>query len=167
MVDLDRTRVEEARRGLLSRTRFRMMLLTQLPMGFLSGMRVTELTDTACSVTVPFKWLNKNPFRSTFWAVLGMAAEMSTGAMVLMFTHKLQPSIAMLITETTGQFIKKATGRTTFRCEAGEEVAAAVRRAMSGTEPVKVVCPTRGIDEEGNVVAEFTFTWSLKAREAE
>ena len=30
-------------------------------------------------VTVRHKWFNQNPFKSMFWAVQGMAAELSTG----------------------------------------------------------------------------------------
>jgi len=134
-------------------------------MGLLAGLRVSELTESRCAVSVPFKWLNRNPFRSTFWAVLGMAAEMSTGALVIMYTHRQSPSIATIITGTTGEFMKKAVGRTTFVCEAGDEIAAAVRRAMTSPEPVEVVCASTGLDEAGEVVAEFSFTWSMKRRE--
>ena len=64
--------------------KFRLLLFKILPMGFLSGMRIKELNDEKCIVTVPYKWINKNPFKSTFWAVLGMAAEMSSGALIVM-----------------------------------------------------------------------------------
>ena len=55
-------------------------------MGFLSGMRIKKLNKDQCIVSVPFKWINKNPFKSTFWAVLGMAGEMSTAALILQYT---------------------------------------------------------------------------------
>ena len=151
----------DARSGI----KYRLLLLTKLPMGLLAGLRVRELTDSRCAVSVPFKWLNRNPFRSTFWAVLGIAAEMSTGALVLMYTHRQSPSLATIITGTTGQFMKKAIGRTTFVCENGDEIGAAIREAMATPDPVEVICSTRGIDEAGEVVAEFTFTWSMKKRE--
>ena len=59
---------------------FRTYLILNLPMGFLSGMKIKKLEENQCEVTIPFKWINKNPFKSTFWAVLGMGAEMNTAA---------------------------------------------------------------------------------------
>ena len=46
--------------------KFRLLLFKILPMGFLSGMRIKELNEEKCVVTVPYKWINKNPFKSTF-----------------------------------------------------------------------------------------------------
>ena len=52
-------------------------------MGFLSGMKIRKLNEEKCKVTVPYKWINKNPFKSTFWAVLGMGAEMNTATLLI------------------------------------------------------------------------------------
>ena len=67
---------------------FRLYLFFNLPMGFLSGMKIKTIDDQKCTLTVPFKWLNKNPFKSTFWAVLGMAGEMNVAALILQYTFK-------------------------------------------------------------------------------
>lgn len=144
--------------------KFRMMLLGRLPMGFLTGMRIHTLTREKCEVVVKYKWLNKNPFRSTFWAVLGMAAEMSSGALVLLYTHGQKPSIATLVTATKANFLKKAVGKVTFVCESGPELAAAATKTATTGEGIEVICPMKGYNEAGEVVAEFSFTWSLKAR---
>ena len=90
------THLNELISGFKSSFKFRLVLLRTLPMGFLSGMKIKKLDENSCQVQVPYKWLNKNPFRSTFWAVLGMAAEMSSGALVLLYTYKQNPSISML-----------------------------------------------------------------------
>jgi len=87
--------------------KFRLILFKILPMGFLSGMRITELNEELCRVSVPYKWLNKNPFKSIFWAVLGMAAEMSSGALVTLFTFGKKPSISLLVSKCEAEFIKK------------------------------------------------------------
>ncbi|HHG83727.1 MAG TPA: DUF4442 domain-containing protein [Bacteroidetes bacterium] len=144
--------------------KFRMTLLSRLPMGFLSGMKVRELNQESCKVEVRYKWLNKNPFRSMFWAVLGMAAEMSSGALLIMYTYKQKPSIATLVTATSATYHKKAVGKITFVCNSGKEIAAAVAQTAISFEPVEVVCPMTGFNEAGEVVAKFSFTWSLKAR---
>ena len=133
--DFNEENIAFMQRNLASGFKFRLMMLLQLPMGFLCGMRIREINHEQCKVTVPFKWLNKNPFRSTFWAVLGMAAELSSGAMVLMYTYKLKPSISMLVTGTTASYSKKATKTTTFVSKAGNDIASAVRAAMETGEP--------------------------------
>jgi acyl-coenzyme A thioesterase PaaI-like protein len=144
--------------------KFRLALFSMLPMGYLSGMKVKELSEKKCVVTVPYKRLNKNPFKSTFWAVLGMAAEMASGAMLVMFTHKQKPSIAMLVVKCEGQFYKKATGLTYFTCESGEIIRNAILKTIETGEAVEINCPTVGRDDKGDLVAEFNFVWSVKRR---
>lgn len=144
--------------------KFRLTMFTQLPLGFWVGMRVRELNEDRCVVTVPYKRLNKNPFRSTFWAVLGMAAEMSSGAILTLYTYKQKPSISLLVGHQTGTFTKKAVGVTTFVCEAGQAIKAAVQKAAETGEAVEVLCPVKGYNAAQEVICEFTFTWSMKAR---
>jgi hypothetical protein len=127
-------------------------------------MYVKTLTRERCEVVLKYKWLNKNPFRSMFWAVLGMAAEMSSGAFTVLYTHGQKPSVATLVTGTSAKFYKKAVGRITFVCESGQMIADAVRQTVATGEGVEVTCPMKGINEAGEVVCEFSFTWSLKAR---
>lgn len=144
--------------------RFRLMMLTQLPMGYLSGMRVKQLDENRCTVQLKYKWLNKNPFRSTFWAVLGMAAEMTSGALLVRYTYKQTPSISMLVAAQSGIFHKKGVGKMMFVCEAGRAIKAAVIKAAETGEAVEVICPVKGFNSDKELICEFEFTWSLKAR---
>lgn len=160
----DRKQIEFIQKTFTNSFKFRLMLASRLPMGFLSGMKVTELTDKTCKVQVRYKWLNKNPFRSMFWAVLGMAAEMSSGAFLIMYTHKQKFSVSTLVTQMESTYQKKAVGKITFVCNAGKDIAAAIEYAVSSGEGVEVVCPMTGYDQQGDVVAEFSFTWSFKSR---
>ncbi len=160
----DPAAVARVRKNFRGGLRFRLILLTQLPMGFLAGLRLREIDDERCRVSVRYSWLNRNPFRSTYWAVLGMAAEMASGALLLQFTHGQTPSVATLITSTSAKFLKKAVGTTTFFCESGRVSAQAVREAAESGEAREIVSPVRGVAEDGQPVAEFVFTWSVKAR---
>jgi hypothetical protein len=85
---LNQAHIDYIQKTFSNNFKFRVSLFNILPMGWLSGMKVTHLDETSCSVSVPYKRWNKNPFKSTFWAVLGMAAEMSSGALLVMFTQK-------------------------------------------------------------------------------
>lgn len=136
----------------------------QLPMGFLSGMRIIELNENQCSVSLKYKWLNKNPFRSAFWAVMGMAAEMTSGALLVRYTHKQKPSISMLVAGQSGKFYKKGVGKMHFICESGQAIKTAVAQAAETGEAVEVTCPVKGYNAEKELICEFEFTWSMKAR---
>jgi hypothetical protein len=143
---------------------FRLYLILNLPMGFLSGMRVRELSEERCKVTVPFKWLNKNPFKSTFWAVLGMGAEMNTAALILQYTYKHQPSISTLPLKCESEFLKKATGITKFVCNDGLEIKEKINIAVKTKKPIIIETYSEGLNKDAETVCKFKFTWSVKVR---
>jgi len=133
-------------------------------MAFLSGLKIVKLTEELCSVTVPYKSLNKNPFRSTYWAVLGMAAEMSSGALISMYTYKQKPSMATIIVSCKAEFVKKGTDVTTFVCSDGLKVKEAIIKAIEVNEPQVIECKSIGKNEADEDVANFGFIWSVKVR---
>jgi hypothetical protein len=144
---------------------FRTYLIWNIPMVFLSGIRIKKLDDEQCIVSVPFKWINKNPFKSTFWAVLGMAGEMSTGALILQYTYKHKPSFSTLLLKCKADFNKKALGITSFICNDGKMVKEKLKEAIETKKPVLIKASTQGIDKNSNIICEFNFTWSVKARD--
>ena len=50
-----------------------------LPSAWICGVRVDSIENNKCTVRVKLGFFNKNPFKSLFWAVQGMAAEMPGG----------------------------------------------------------------------------------------
>ena len=92
----------------------------KLPAVFFMGVRVKSINNRACTVTVKHRWLNQNPFKSLFWAVQGMAAELTTGAIVMAKIQESGKKVSMLVTTNNATFTKKATGRITFVCNDGE-----------------------------------------------
>ena len=98
-------------------------------------------------------------------AVLGMAAEMSTGALVKMYTYKLNPSVSIIVGDCSGEFVAKARDITTFVYNDGERIADTVKKAIKTGEPQEVLCQTVGYSKAGEEVARFTFTWKMKRRE--
>ena len=146
--------------------KFRMFLFYKLPSAYFAGVRIRSITTESCEVTVPYKWFSQNPFRSTYFACLSMAAEMSTGALAMAHTHKSQPAISMLVTRVEGDFIKKATDVTTFRCEEGNTFRELIAEAVSTGEPRIIKAKSIGTNSAGEVVAEFFITWSFKSRSA-
>lgn len=144
--------------------KFRFFLLAKLPSAFFAGLRVREMNEKECCVTVPYKWFTKNPFRSTYFACLSMAAEMSTGALAMAHLYKRKPAVSMLVVKVESEYFKKATGRSYFTCEDGEQFQQAIETAVTSGEPQTVRAKSVGKNKEGETVAEFFVTWSFKAR---
>lgn len=162
--ELNPTPIKEIQRNFNNSLKFKAAMFSILPMGFLAKMKIKSLTDEKCEVTVPYNRRNKNPFKSTFWAVLGMAAEMSSGALLTMYTFKQKPSIAMIIVNMDAEFVKKATGLTTFVCNDGLMIRQAVETCVRTNTPQEIKCKMTGYNPANEAVAHFTFTWSIKAR---
>ena len=82
-------------------------LFFKLPSAYWSGVRVKSVDDKECKVTVKLSWFNKNPFKSIFWAVQGMAAELTTGMLVTKEIRERNVNISMLVTSNSSKFLKK------------------------------------------------------------
>ena len=143
---------------------FRMFLLTKLPSAFFSGVRVRYLDEEKCVATVPYKWFSQNPSRSTYFACLSMAAEMSTGALALAHLYKSEPPVSMLVVKVESEYFKKATGRTSFVCNDGKLLQQAIEETIATGEARTVKAKSVGTNKEGEVVAEFFITWSFKSK---
>jgi Domain of unknown function (DUF4442) len=144
--------------------KFRMFLLSKLPSAYFTGVRVKEADEKRCVTTVSYKWVSKNPFRSTYFASLAMAAEMSTGALGLAHSYKRKPSVSMLLVKLEAEYFKKAADKTTFICEDGELIQKAIEESAATGEAKTVRAKSTGTNKAGEVVAEFFITWSFKAR---
>lgn len=144
--------------------RFRLFLFTKLPAAYFAGVRLREVDERSCRVTVPYKWLSQNPFRSTYFACLSMAAEMSTGALAMSHLYKIDPPVSMLVVKVESDYFKKATGRTSFICEDGDRFRQAIEETIQTGEARTVRARSVGTNQEGEVVAEFYITWSFKAK---
>jgi hypothetical protein len=144
--------------------KFRMFLLTKLPAAYIAGVRVRELDEKRCGVTVPYKWLSQNPFRSTYFACLSMAAEMTTGSLAMAYLYKINPPVSMLVVKVDSEYFKKATARTSFVCEDGELFQKAIEETIATGEARIVKAKSVGRNKEGEVVAEFFITWSFKVK---
>ena len=139
-------------------------MLSKLPMAYMADLRVTSLSRERATVTIPYKYLNKNPFGSIYFACLSMAAELSTGVLCMMHVYKADPPVSMLVVHMDADFTRKAVGKITFFCEDGKRIMEAVEQTKTTGEGVTVTATSVGLDEDGEQVAEFRYTWSLKAK---
>ena len=143
---------------------FSWYMMQKLPMGWISGLRVRELEPEKCVTSVPFKWLNQNPFQSTYFAVQSMAAELSTAANCMLAVAGQKPSVAFIIVDLKAEFSKKATDRVYFTCEDGFKAFEAVQECQTTKQSTQATFSTVGKMANGVEVSRFEFTWSFKER---
>lgn len=139
-------------------------LMFKLPSAWLCGVRVKHIDDSQCEVGVKHKWINQNPFNSMYFAVQAMAAELSTGALVMKNVQESDKRISMLVAQNKAQFLKKAKGKISFKCYEGEKVATYIKKTIETGEGQTFWMKSIGTNEEGVEVAVFEFEWTVKAK---
>lgn len=144
--------------------KFRFFLFKNLPSAWIAGLRITKFDTDEATISVSYQWLNQNPFRSIYFAVQSMAAEISTGMLAFGQIFERNPAISMLVIASESKFHKKATGTITFTCNEGALIATAVENAIALGEGQTIKCYSIGKNQAGEIVSEFWFVWSFKAK---
>lgn len=136
----------------------------KLPSAYFCGIRAKDIDGKSCIVSVKHRWINQNPFKSMFWAVQGMAAEFSTGALMISKIKASGKRVSMLVVSNKAIFIKKATGRITFTCTDGGLIDEALKKAVDTGEGQTLWMTSTGVNTDGVEVATFSFEWSIKLK---
>jgi hypothetical protein len=155
---------ERLRRQVLGRFTFWLFQWKTLPLAGFAGLRIRTLDEARCTVSLPGGWRTQNPFRSTYFGAQAMAAEMSTGAPAMVLVGGASASVAMLVREVRGTFVKKIVGPSVFTCDDVAALRAAIDRAAATGEAETFVAHSVGTMADGTVGAEFEITWSFKRR---
>lgn len=148
----------------LTKAKVNTFLAFKLPSAFLCGVRVKSINEQQCVVSVKHRWINQNPFNSMYFAVQAMAAELSTGALVLSQIQNSGKKISMLVANSKSNFTKKATGRISFTCNDGLLIEKAIQQAVVTGEGQTVWMKSVGIDQKGDQVSEMDFEWSVRVK---
>ena len=93
-----------------------------------------------------------------------MAAELSTGALVMYQIKKNNKKISMLVANNKANFTKKAKGKITFTCLDGDKIATAITKTIATGEGQTFWMKSVGVDETGTQVSEMDFEWSIKIK---
>ena len=144
--------------------KFNLYTFFNLPSAWWSGVRVTSFDDNLAEVSVRHRWVNQNPFGSIFWAVQGMAAELSTAIFVMRAIKKTDLPFSMLVINNSATFKKKAKGLIKFHCRQGIEVSQVVQNAIISGKAKKITLKSVGKDISGDVVSAFEFEWTIKRK---
>ncbi|QDO94330.1 DUF4442 domain-containing protein [Formosa sediminum] len=149
---------------ILTASKLNRFLLFKLPAAFFCGVRTKRLSMQQCVVTVRHRWINQNPFKSMFWAVQGMAAELSTGALVMLQIAESKKKISMLVLSNEASFTKKATGKITFTCNDGHVIKDALSKTIATGTGQTFWMKAVGVNEEGIEVSTFNFQWTIRLK---
>ena len=148
----------------MSYFKYTLFTLFKLPAAWITGVRLTHLDDHSSTASIKHRWINQNPYKSMFWAVQGMAAELSTGALLMMKIKASNKSISMLVVNNKASFSKKAKGLITFSCTQGAVVDTAIEKAIATGEGQLFYLTAAGVDKHGDEVSSFEFEWSVKVK---
>lgn len=99
-----------------------------------------------------------------YFAVQAMAAELTTGALVMLYIKNSGKKISMLVANNNGNFTKKATGRITFTCHDGNLIAESINQAIATGVGQTFWMKSVGVNEKGEQVSEFNFEWTIKVK---
>lgn len=139
-------------------------LFLKLPSAFICGVRVKEINSEVCKATVTHRWINQNPFNSMYFAVQAMAAELTTGALVMNEIQRSKAKISMLVANNKSSFSKKATGKITFICNDGNIVKEGIATAVATGEGQTFWLKSIGYNQENIQVSEMHFEWTVKVK---
>ncbi|NEV94134.1 DUF4442 domain-containing protein [Psychroflexus sp. YR1-1] len=148
----------------LSPSKINLFLVTKLPSAWLCGVRVKTINSKVCITTVTHRWINQNPFNSMYFAVQAMAAELSTGAIVMKEISESGEKISMLVQENSSTFYKKAKGKIRFTCEDVELVKSSIKTCLNEPEGLKFWMTSTAENKAGEVVSEFKFQWTVRKK---
>ena len=93
-----------------------------------------------------------------------MAAEFTTGALVMYQIKTSGKNISMLVAQNKSVFTKKATGRITFACTQGNAIKDTIYKAIETKEGQTIWLTSIGKNEKGEQVSEMQFEWTIKVR---
>ena len=148
----------------LNTSKLNSFLFFKLPSAFLCGVRVKEINNEVCKATVTHRWINQNPFNSMYFAVQAMAAELTTGALVMNQIHQSGQKISMLVANNKSSFSKKATGKITFICNEGILVKESIAKAIETGEGQAFWLKSIGYNQDNIKVSEMHFEWTVKIK---
>lgn len=144
--------------------RLKLYFLKSLPMAFLAGLRIVSYDANHASVSLPFKYWTKNPFRSIYFACQAMAAEFSTAILCLQELSHHDADVSLLVIHLESTFLKKADDKITFTCSKKGDLGKVIEECIASGEPGVTTLESIGSDRQGHTVAEFKITWSFKDR---
>lgn len=158
---IDEDRLKSEFRGLLGPVKFRLFSLVSMPAARFAGLRMDHLDETTCVTSIPGGWRSQNPFKTMYWAVQGMGAELATGAAPFAMSKSMPEKLRMFVVGTDATFTKRAKGRISFTCNDVSAAKEAIEMSVSTGESAECDMSAVGTDSSGDIVSEWVFKWNF------
>ena len=158
---IDQGKLKSEFRSLLGPVKFRLFSLVSMPTARFAGLRMDHLDDSSCVTSIPGGWRSQNPFKTMYWAVQGMGAELATGAAPFAMSRAMREKLRMFVVGTDATFTKRAKGRISFTCEDVFAAREAIELSASTGESVECDMKSVGTDSSGDIVSEWIFKWNF------
>jgi acyl-coenzyme A thioesterase PaaI-like protein len=139
--------------------------LAKIPLLFMCSPRVIEISDSACKVLMPFRKIVKNHLGSMYFGAMAIGADTCVGMLATDKINQSGKKISLVFKSFKADFLRRAEGDTLFVCEQGEEMNAMIEKVIASGERVSVPFKAQAF-VNGEVVAEFELTLSLKLKQA-
>jgi hypothetical protein len=162
---IDESKLKQEYRSCTNKLSMRALFMMKMPTAAFAGLRVDRVSDEETVVSVPGGWRTQNPFGTMYWAVQGMAAELSTGIVPICISRSMDMKLRMFVVGTAATFGKKAFGRCQFTCQDTFRVPEAIEASLSSGESTNCELRSIGTDSAGETVSEWVFTWNFLATE--
>lgn len=151
-------------RAMRTPTLFQGLLWTRMPLLAMIKPRMRGLDQERCEVEIPFRYRNRNIFGTMYFAATLMAAELTTGGLVLFHNAARPEKVKFIVKGIEADFVKPARSRVTFVCDQGEEVRKAFEEALRGEEGVERTLEVSGRRADGEEVARVKVNWYWRAK---
>ncbi len=158
---IDDSKLTSEIKRLKGRMKFRIFTAISMPAAWFAGLRIDSLDHESCVTSLPGGWRTQNPFKTMYWAVQGMGAELATGAFPFAISRSMPEKIRMFVVGTEAKFIKRAKGRITFVCKDIEAARKAIEESARTGKSVDREFIVIATDTSGEIVSEWVFKWNF------
>ena len=142
-------------------------LKQQVPMIEYAQVKIAELNNHRCVITVPFIPQNQNHLQCMYFGALAIGADAAAGLLAMHHIQQSGQKLNILFKDFQAKFLKRAYGDICFTCADEAILSQAVTEAIQAKKRINIsVNVIASLAENPEVhVAEFIMTLSMKLAE--
>ena len=124
--------------------------------------KVIKISPDEVHVRIRLRRRTKNHLKSMYFGALAVGADTAAGIHAFYYGKKWNHSISFAFKGMKAEFLKRATSDVVFTVNEGSAIEQAVIQARDSGERINLPVSVRALDQEGELVATFVMTISVK-----
>lgn len=136
--------------------------ITKIPLLAYVRPRVIQISADEVQVRIRLRRRTKNHLKSMYFGVLAVGADTAAGIHAFYFGKKWNLPISFAFKAMKAEFLRRATSDVIFIVKEGSAIESAVVQARDSGERVNLPVHVNAIDAQGELVATFEMTISVK-----